>query len=96
MIHEIASLTIDPARSAAFEAAVARARPFFAVADGFLSFGLQRVIENPARYQLIVGWDSVEAHMVRFRASPGLQEWRRLAGPFFVEPPSVIHVAAII
>jgi heme-degrading monooxygenase HmoA len=96
MIHEIASITIDPARAAEFEAAVARARPYFEAAKGFVSFSLKRVIENPACYQLVVGWESVEAHMVDFRASPGFQEWRVLAGPFFVEAPTVLHLHTVI
>ena len=96
MIHEVASITVDPARAAEFEAAVARARPYFAAAKGFVSFSLKRVIENPACYQLVVGWESVEAHMVDFRASSGFQEWRALTGPFFVEPPSVVHLQTVI
>ena len=96
MIHEIASLTIDPARAAGFEAAVAAARPQFEAAIGFVSFGLQRVIEEPGRYNLVVGWDSVEAHMVDFRASSGFQQWRTLAGPFFTGPARVVHVETVI
>jgi heme-degrading monooxygenase HmoA len=96
MIYEIAALTIDPTRSAEFEAAVAAARPFFEGAKGFLSFALQRSIEHPERYRLVVGWESVEAHMVDFRESQGFQHWRALAGPFFVETPSVEHVATVI
>ncbi|MPS69743.1 MULTISPECIES: antibiotic biosynthesis monooxygenase family protein [Novosphingobium] len=91
MIHEIATLTIEPARAATFEAAVAMARPHFEAAKGFVSFALQRSVENPARYHLVVGWESVEAHMVDFRESEGFQAWRALAGPFFVEAPSVEH-----
>ena len=96
MIHEIATLTIDPARAADFEAAVAQAEPHFEAARGFVSFGLQRSIEHPERYRLVVGWESVEAHMVDFRESAGFQAWRRLAGPFFVAPPDVEHVATVI
>ncbi|EQB12848.1 antibiotic biosynthesis monooxygenase family protein [Sphingobium lactosutens] len=96
MIHEIATFTIDPDRATEFEAAVAQARPHFEAARGFVSFGLQRSIENPDRYRLIVGWDSVDAHMVDFRASEGFQSWRALASPFFVSPPAVEHVETVI
>lgn len=96
MIHEIATLTIDSARAAEFERAVAAARPHFEAAKGFVSFALKRSIENPERYHLVVGWESVEAHMVDFRESDGFQAWRALAGPFFVVPPSVEHVAAVL
>ncbi len=96
MIHEIATITIDPARAADFEAAVAAARPHFEAAAGFVSFGLKRSIEAPERYHLVVGWESVEAHMVDFRESEGFQHWRALASPFFVGAPSVEHVATVL
>ena len=69
MVREIAVLTIDPARAADFEAAVALARPHFEAARGFVSFALTRSIEHSERYRLEVGWESVEAHMVDFRQS---------------------------
>lgn len=96
MIHEIATLTIDPAKAAEFEAAVAAARPHFEAAKGFLSFALDRSIETPGRYHLVIGWESVEAHMVDFRESDGFQAWRALASPFFTAPPSVEHVSRAI
>ena len=67
MIREIATLIIDPARTAEFEAAVAEARPHFEAAKSFVSFALHRPVENPERYHPAVGWESVAAHMVDFR-----------------------------
>lgn len=96
MIYEIATIMIDPSKADEFEAAVAAARTHFEAAKGFISFGLQRSIEEPARYRLIVGWESVDAHMVDFRNSEGFQHWRALAGPFFVSPPNVEHVETVI
>lgn len=95
MIREIATITVDPAKADDFVAAVRAARPFFEAAEGFVSFALERVIERPGVFRLVVGWTSVDAHMVDFRASPGFQEWRRLASPFFVEPPEVVHVETV-
>lgn len=96
MIHEIATITIDPARGAGFEAAVAAARPHFEAARGFVSFALERSIESPERYRLVVGWESVEAHMVDFRGSDGFQAWRELASPFFVGAVAVEHTVRAI
>ncbi|EZP71045.1 Antibiotic biosynthesis monooxygenase [Sphingomonas paucimobilis] len=93
MIYEVASLTIDPAKAQAFEKAVAQAAPLFRDAQGCRSMSLERVIEDPARYQLVVGWDRLEDHMEHFRASPAFQQWRALAGPFFTAPPEVVHTA---
>ncbi len=96
MIHELATLTIDPARASEFEAAVAAARPHFESAKGFVSFALERSIENPERYRLVIGWQTLDNHMVDFRNSEGFTAWRALASPFFVSPPAVEHVEKVI
>ncbi len=91
MITEIAHITIDPARAADFEAAVAAAVPAFRSAEGCHGMSLERVIEDPAQYRLRVLWESVDHHMITFRASDAFQIWRGLAGPFFIQPPHVEH-----
>ncbi len=96
MITEIATIAIDPTTAAAFEAAVAEAAPHFRAAEGCHGFTLDRCIEEPARYFLRVEWESVDHHMVRFRASEGFQKWRTLAGPFFAAPPIVEHSARAV
>lgn len=95
MITEIATLTIDPARAGDFEAAVAAAATHFRTAEGCHGMALERVIEDPSRYHLVVQWDSVEHHMVKFRESEGFRGWRALAGPFFTSPPIVVHTALV-
>jgi quinol monooxygenase YgiN len=91
MIFEIARLTIDEAKAAAFEAAVAEAAPLFRRAEGCHHMALERVIEHPGQYHLVVAWESVMHHMEMFRQSPDFQQWRNLVGGFFVTPPVVIH-----
>jgi len=53
---------------------------------------LQRVVEQPGHYRLIVGWDSIDDHMVHFRASDAYGEWRALVGHFFSRSPEVYHL----
>jgi len=91
MITEIAILTIDPAKAADFEAAVAAAAPLFQAAKGCHGMGLERVIERPGQYRLVVRWESLDAHMRDFRESPGFAQWRALAGPFFTGPVDMVH-----
>ncbi|MFT4074502.1 MAG: antibiotic biosynthesis monooxygenase family protein [Asticcacaulis sp.] len=91
MITEIATLTIDPAKAADFEAAVASAAPFFKSAEGCHGMALEAVIETPGLYNLRVLWETVDHHMVTFRESDNFQQWRALAGPFFLSPPKVVH-----
>ncbi|MEY2925934.1 MAG: hypothetical protein RL367_411 [Pseudomonadota bacterium] len=94
MITEIATLTIDPAKAAAFEAAVAQAVSAFKSDTGCHGMALERIIEDPAQYRLLVQWDSVDAHMA-FRETPAFQTWRGLAGSFFVGTPAVVHSESV-
>lgn len=96
MVYEIAEIDVVEGSEEAFEAAVAEASPHFQDAQGCRSFKLQRSIEHPARYRLVVGWDRVEDHMVSFRESEGFQRWRALAGPHFAAPPRVEHVRTVL
>jgi len=91
MVTEIAYITIDPARAAAFQAAVAEASAQFRAFPGCHAMRLERVVEDAGQYRLVVSWDSVETHMVAFREAPNFARWRELAGPFFLSPPKVEH-----
>lgn len=96
MVTEIARITIDPGRTLEFEAALAEAEPLFRAGKGCTGFALEQVIETPGVYHLIVGWTTVEAHTVDFRATEAFQQWRALVGPFFVTAPHVIHTQTVI
>ena len=96
MIYEIATIEITPGSEAVFESAVNAASPVFQQAQGCLSLKLERSIENPTHYRLVVGWESVDDHMVTFRESEGFQKWRSLASPHFASPPQVEHVNVVL
>lgn len=96
MITEFATLMIAPERAQAFEQAVSEARVHFLSDPACRSFRLDRVVETPGAYLLIVCWASVAAHMDDFRQTEAFQRWRDLAGPFFVDPPQVIHGERVV
>jgi heme-degrading monooxygenase HmoA len=52
---------------------------------------LERGIEHPDTYLLVVEWETLEDHEVHFRQSTDFQEWRRLVGDYFAAPPKVVH-----
>ncbi|MBK4734952.1 antibiotic biosynthesis monooxygenase family protein [Noviherbaspirillum pedocola] len=95
MIFELAEIRVKAGSEQQFLVAVAEAAPLFQRARGCRSMRVQRSIEQPDMFTLVVGWDSVEDHMVHFRNSDDFQEWRRLAGPHFAEPPKVQHVSTV-
>jgi len=53
-------------------------------------------IEDANCYLLMVEWDTVDDHLVHFRASPEYEEWRRLASPFFAQAPAVHHIVPVL
>lgn len=91
MIIEYAQLEVAPDNAAAFEAAVAKAAPLFRAAAGCKGMKLERLVEHPGRYLLVVKWTSLDDHMVGFRQSAAFAEWRALTGPYFVAAPEVLH-----
>jgi len=91
MILEIAQIDVKPGLEAEFEAGVTKAAPLFKRAKGCRGMNLQRSIEKPGRYRLIVKWETLENHTVDFRGSEDFQAWRKLVGRCFVAPPEVEH-----
>ncbi len=91
MIMEIAQIDVKPGSEADFEAAVQKAVPLFKASDGCIAMELQRSIEKPQRYRLMVQWNTLEDHTVKFRGSDAFQQWRALVGPHFASPPEVEH-----
>ncbi len=91
MILEHALLRIAPGHEQDFEAAFAEARTVVAQADGFISLQLWRGVEEPGTYRLLIGWESVAAHMEGFRGSALYERWSELLRPHFSAPPEVAH-----
>ncbi|WP_311271313.1 antibiotic biosynthesis monooxygenase family protein [Sphingobium sp. WCS2017Hpa-17] len=96
MIKEIAQLQIEPDQAIQFEAAVVEAIPHFRDAKGCHGLSLERSVDVPGAYMLVVRWDSVDAHMIDFRGSPAFAAWRELVGVFFTAAPQVDHVEQAI
>ncbi|MFS8037833.1 antibiotic biosynthesis monooxygenase family protein [Xanthobacter sp. AM11] len=96
MVYEVATIDIKEGSEAAFEAAVKEAAPYFQKSRGCRGLSLERSVETPTRYYLVVTWDSVEDHMVHFRNAPEFQEWRRLASPHFASAPTVEHTSVAV
>jgi heme-degrading monooxygenase HmoA len=93
VIFQVAPLQIRPGQAAAFEAAFLVAQRIVAAMPGYLSHKLQRRLEHPAEYLLLVRWESLAAHELGFRKSPGYQEWKRLLHFFYAPFPVVSHYA---
>ncbi|MDZ7857104.1 antibiotic biosynthesis monooxygenase [Sphaerotilus montanus] len=92
MILELADIRIQPGRQADFDAAIQRGvETVISQAKGFFGYKVNKGVESPERYLLMIWWETLENHTVDFRESPAFAEWRAIVGPFFAQPPQVEH-----
>ncbi len=96
MILEMAQIDVKPGLEAEFEAGVAKAVPIFKRAKGCKGLELQRSVETPRRYHLLVLWETIENHTVDFRGSADFGEWRKCVAHCFEGMPVVQHGAATL
>ena len=96
MILELAQIEVKSGLEAEFEAGAAKAVPIFERAKGCKGMQLQRSVEKPSHYVLIVTWETVENHTVDFRNSADFQEWRKLVGHCFASTPAVGHIKTVV
>ena len=92
MILELADIRIAPGKQAEFDAAIVRGvTTVISQAQGFMGYKVNKGIESPERYLLMIFWATLENHTVDFRGGPLFPQWRAIVGPFFVVPPVVEH-----
>jgi len=91
MVLEVAVLDVVPGREAEFEQTFPQAAPILESMRGYLSHRLERCVETPSRFLLLVEWERIEDHTEGFRNSPEYQEWRKLLHHFYDPPPQVAH-----
>jgi len=96
MILEIADICIAPGKQAEFEAAIQHGVETVASkAKGFRGYEVNKGVESPERYILMIYWDTLENHTVDFREGPLFPQWRAIVGPFFAALPSVEHFTLV-
>ncbi len=91
MILEVAILNVKKELIEEFEAAFKGASEIISSIHGYISHELQKCIEVPNRYILLVRWETLEAHTVGFRKSQEYQEWKQLLHHFYDPFPVVEH-----
>jgi heme-degrading monooxygenase HmoA len=95
MITEHVLLPVIPGQEDAFMAAMERAKSIIAASPGFISLSVERCIERPSQFLLLVHWDRLEDHMEGFRGSEAYQEWRVALHHFYDPFPVVEHFELI-
>jgi heme-degrading monooxygenase HmoA len=96
VVLEVAILDVRPDATAEFEAAFVQASPIIAEMRGYRGHELQRCVEQPARYILLVRWERLEDHTIGFRQSAAYQQWRALLHHFYDPFPTVEHYEPVL
>jgi heme-degrading monooxygenase HmoA len=82
MLVERSELTVKPGAESEFHAAIIeKGVPLLQGVDGVLSVQVGRGVENPSKFMLLVGWQSMEAHTA-YGGTPTSLEVRGIMGPF--------------
>jgi len=95
MVLEIAVLDVVSGQEAEFEKTFPKAAPILQSMKGYISHRLERCIETPSRFLLLVEWERIEDHTEGFRNSAEYQEWRALLHRFYDPPPQVAHYTRV-
>lgn len=96
MILELADIRIPAGKNAEFDAAIQRGvETVISKAKGFRGYKVNKGVESPERYILMIYWDTLENHTVDFREGPLFPQWRAIVGPFFAAPPVVEHFTLV-
>jgi heme-degrading monooxygenase HmoA len=95
VITEHAILPVIPGQEAAFLETMDKAKGIIASAPGFVSLRVERCIEQPSSFLLLVEWESLEAHIEGFRNSDAFAEWRALLHHFYDPFPVVEHFETV-
>ena len=96
MITEHALLDVVPGQEDAFTQAMEQAKNLIASSPGFVSLRVERCVEQPHRFLLLVEWEQLEDHTEGFRRSPAYDQWRAALHHFYDPFPVVEHFDLVV
>lgn len=96
MILEVAILNVIPGKTKAFEKDFLVAQEIIKTIKGYIRHQLQKCLEVPNRYVLLVEWETLEDHTIGFRQSVGYLEWKKLLHHYYDPFPTVEHYEMVL
>ena len=96
MTTEHALLEVIPGREEEFVSAMQAAKAHIAGSPGFVSLRVERCLERPNCFLLLVEWESLADHTEGFRGSAAYEEWRAALHHFYDPFPLVEHFEAVV
>lgn len=91
MISEIALFTAVAGKETELGAAILNGLEVIRQYPECVAARVDRCIEQPGQYMLVVTWTSLEAHTEGFRKSPLFPQWRSHINGLFAGQPVVFH-----
>ena len=91
MILEVAVLNVKKGQELAFENDFKKASQYISSIEGYQSHTLQKCLEIPNQYILLVNWDDLESHTVGFKQSEVYLEWKKMLHHYYEPFPTVEH-----
>jgi heme-degrading monooxygenase HmoA len=96
VITEHALLEVIPGQEDAFIEAMRVAKAHIAGSPGFVSLRVERCVERPGCFLLLVEWERLQDHTEGFRGSPAYQEWQAALHHFYDPFPVVEHFEGVV
>lgn len=96
MILEAAYLNVIDGQTREFERDFAFAGQYISSIEGYISHTLQKCIEDPNRYLLLVEWENLESHTIGFRTSEVYLKWKALLHKYYSPFPVVEHFVRVL
>lgn len=95
MILEAAFLFVKENQGKNFECDFTKAGQYISSIDGYLGHTLQKCLEQPNKYLLLVNWKNLEDHTIGFRESEAYLEWKKLLHHYYEPFPIVEHYETV-
>lgn len=95
MIVEYIRYAVPDEGAEAFSQAYAKAAEILQADPRCLGYEVSRCIEAPERFVVRIEWESQEAHLAGFRASPAFADFLALVGPHVDEIEEMEHYAVL-
>jgi quinol monooxygenase YgiN len=89
MIIETALFKLNPGQGDAFMERAADGVKIFQQAVGCLGMEIRRSAEDPDTYMMFVKWATLENHIVDFKNSEGVKQWRAMIADLLAAPTQI-------
>ena len=96
MILEIAKIDVKEGSEVAFVRAASAGVDIFRRAKGCRGMTIQQSKEASTAFVLLVKWETLENHIVDFRNSEDVKQWRALIADYLVAPLSISNYEVVV